>query len=292
MLTNASAVSFNAKIKALMTQFWGAGDIKFFMYKIKMKQTFKIAMMLLIVAMANVITSCGNDNDDFETPNRTSSNSYNSTVEKLKGTSWKWVRNDWFNNGSFWKSTDGDNSIITFSDEPVGSSTWYLYINGIKGGAWYDNGDSNILANWYSSDDKEKYGSMSNIYKLTSSELVTGNDTKKHYFVKSSSSGSEGGSSSTQGDAPSFRDFSYTYTNNSITVQFLTTENNTTKATIFYGKTTSPSTSISASISGGHIISARITGLTKATKYYVKCSATNKYGTTTSNVYPVMTDSD
>ena len=32
-LTNASAESFNAKIKAFRTQFRGVGDIKFFMYR-------------------------------------------------------------------------------------------------------------------------------------------------------------------------------------------------------------------------------------------------------------------
>ncbi|MGL4332987.1 MAG: transposase, partial [Bacteroidales bacterium] len=33
-LTNASAESFNAKIKALRSQFRGVSDIKFFMYRL------------------------------------------------------------------------------------------------------------------------------------------------------------------------------------------------------------------------------------------------------------------
>ena len=33
-LTNASAESFNAKIKAFRSQFRGVGDIKFFMYRL------------------------------------------------------------------------------------------------------------------------------------------------------------------------------------------------------------------------------------------------------------------
>lgn len=103
---------------------------------------------------------------------------------------------------------------------------------------------------------------------------------------------SGGGSPSESGEAPNFRDFTWTYTNTSITVQYLTTENNTTKATVYYGKSTSPSISVSTTVSGGHIISARITGLAKATKYYVKCVATNDYGSTTSNVMPIMTGSD
>ncbi len=35
-LTNASAESFNAKIKAFRSQFRGVGDIKFFMYRLAM----------------------------------------------------------------------------------------------------------------------------------------------------------------------------------------------------------------------------------------------------------------
>lgn len=35
-LTNASAESFNVKIKAFRTQFRGVGDIKFFMYRLSM----------------------------------------------------------------------------------------------------------------------------------------------------------------------------------------------------------------------------------------------------------------
>ena len=35
-LTNASAESFNAKIKAFRTQFRGVGDVKFFMYRLSM----------------------------------------------------------------------------------------------------------------------------------------------------------------------------------------------------------------------------------------------------------------
>ncbi|WP_354668942.1 transposase, partial [uncultured Muribaculum sp.] len=33
-LTNASAESFNAKIKAFRTQFRGVGDIRFFMFRL------------------------------------------------------------------------------------------------------------------------------------------------------------------------------------------------------------------------------------------------------------------
>lgn len=110
--------------------------------------------------------------------------------------------------------------------------------------------------------------------------------------VTKNSGGSNGGGSSESGEAPSFRDFTWTYTNTSVIVQYLTTDNNTTKATVYYGKSASPSTPVATTVSGGHIISARITGLTKATKYYVKCVATNEYGSTTSDVMPVMTGSD
>lgn len=250
-------------------------------------------MTFFMLAIVNVgFVSCGDDDDSIDNGNENSpSSSYNSTAEKLKGTSWKWVRNDWYRNGSIFMSNNGDNSVITFSEENASASSFYMYVNGNNAGFWFPNTEgTGVIVLWNSTDDNTKYGSMGKIYKLTSSELVTGTDVKWHYFVKVSYNGGGGGSSS--GYAPSFRDFSYTYTSNSITVQFLTEGNNTTNATVYYGKSTSPSTSVSTSVSGGHIISARITGLTKATKYYVKCVATNNYGSTTSNVLPVMTGSN
>lgn len=260
----------------------------------------RMVIMPLMIAMASVAISCGGDDDNrlddgiIDIDNSSSSSyNYNSTVEKLKGTSWKWVKNDWYRNGSFYMTNDGDNSVITFSEEKANGSSFYMYVNGNKAGFWYPNSVGiGSFVSWNSTNDWTKYGNMSEIYKLTSSELVTGTDVKWHYFVKVSSytGGGSGGPSADY--APSFRDFSYTYTSNSITVQFLTEGNNTTSATVYYGMSTSPSTSVSTSVSGGHIISARITGLSKATKYYVKCVATNSYGSTTSNVMPVMTGSN
>lgn len=103
------------------------------------------------------------------------------------------------------------------------------------------------------------------------------------------SGGGNGGSSDsgTSKEAPSFYDFSYSYTETTISVIFAT-DPMATKATIYYGKS-SPSQSVSTTITG-RMINATIRGLTKGTKYYVKCVASNSYGSTTSETFPVMTD--
>ena len=264
-----------------------------------MSKLLRMAITLLMIAMASVAISCGSDDDDrldnsIIDNDDSSSGSFTSTAEKLKGTSWKWVRNERYRNGSLYNSRNGDNSVITFSEEKAGSSWYYMYKNGNKAGFWYPHlvGTGNSCVMWNSAGDGSNYGNMPGIFKLTSSELVTGTDDLKHFYIKVSSYNGGGSGGSSSGYAPIFRDFSYTYTNNSITVQFLTEGTNTKNATVYYGKSASPSTSVSTSLSGGHIISAKITGLTKATKYYVKCVATNSYGSTTSNVMPVMTGSN
>ena len=123
------------------------------------------------------------------------------------------------------------------------------------------------------------------VYKKTSSDSYENDENWNNGNGSSSSSGDI----SYSGEAPNFLDFIYTYTTNSVTVQLIT-DTKPTKGTIYYGKT-SPTTSVSTTVFGRYI-SARITGLTKAEIYYVKCIATNEYGSTTSDALPVMTGSN
>ena len=53
-------------------------------------------------------------------------------------------------------------------------------------------------------------------------------------------------------------------------------------AKIYYGTNSNTIKSVTATVSGIYI-TATISGLTKDTKYYVKCSATGKGGTTTTS---------
>ena len=61
-----------------------------------------------------------------------------------------------------------------------------------------------------------------------------------------------------------------------------------TSASVYYGTTRNPAQSVSASVTSAQII-ANISGLKKGTAYYVKCVATGKGGTTTSEVTKLMT---
>lgn len=63
---------------------------------------------------------------------------------------------------------------------------------------------------------------------------------------------------------------------------------NVTSAKVYYGTTSNPTQSVTASVTSAQII-ANISGLKKGTTYYVKCTATGKGGTTTTEVTKLMT---
>lgn len=63
---------------------------------------------------------------------------------------------------------------------------------------------------------------------------------------------------------------------------------NVTSAKVYYGTTSKPTQSVSASVTSAQII-ANISGLKKGTTYYVKCTATGKGGTSTTEVTKLMT---
>ena len=104
-------------------------------------------------------------------------------------------------------------------------------------------------------------------------------------------SSNTGGGFSNDGSGTSeslyFTNFNYTATQTSVTVKFYTNER-ASSATIKYGKN-SASSSVSTTITNKEI-SATIKGLTKGTKYYVKCTARNSNESITSEEYPVITN--
>jgi len=60
-------------------------------------------------------------------------------------------------------------------------------------------------------------------------------------------------------------------------------------AKVYYGTSSNPTSSVSASVAGV-LITANISNLKKGTTYYVKCQATGKGGTTTTETVKLMTD--
>ena len=258
---------------------------------------FSVAIITVAI-IGFCLVSCGNDGDDNIDSGYTNNEEENDgstydliTINKLKGTSWKWVRNEYYKDGVYNRSYDGDNSIITFSDEQVKSEEYNLYANGIKKGTWeawsYTEGKPTIMMNWQSGEDRAKYGGIGIIFSLSANELDLGNTSSHHCFV--SAGNSSGGENTQSGKAPNFIDFSYTYTSSSVTVIFHT-DTDITSGTVYYGKN-SASIAVSSSYTtiGRHMVQTTIRNLNKSTKYYVKCTVKNSYGTTTSDVLTVMT---
>ena len=86
--------------------------------------------------------------------------------------------------------------------------------------------------------------------------------------------------------------YDYTPSKTSVKVQYKIynkDEAKVTSAKIYYGTTANPTSSASATVSGV-LITANLTGLKAGTQYYVKCVATGKGGTTTTDVTKVMTN--
>ena len=128
-------------------------------------------------------------------------------------------------------------------------------------------------------------------------------DGKRYYFciigkVPSDNQGNSGGSDdggsggSTSYEKPDISFYDYTpYTTKLKVVYKINNKSNTqvSSAKIYYGTSSNPSSSVSATVSSGQI-SATITGLKSGTTYYVKCTATGKGGTATTSTTRLMTE--
>lgn len=262
------------------------------------KDYLRLLSVVMLLALSCAFVACDDDEDSLNSIQQ-------EVMDKLAGT---WIRETIYDSSGYpilfacrevtftkngtitVKYINGDNSV-KYALNPkttIDTGTYTVSEDGntIKSSVWCKLGNEYKGTFYISS----LSGSTISIEGVTYKRESSGSQSWDDSSGAGSGNGSDSGSNN--GEAPGFRDFSWTYTNTSVTVQYLTSENNTIKATIYYGTTTSPSKSVSTTISGGHIISAKITGLTKATKYYVKCVATNEYGTTTSDVMQVMTGSN
>lgn len=260
---------------------------------IKKKSYWSLLAIMMVAVMNMCFVSCSkddDDNDEIVQGNDDISDYESSIINKLKGTSWKWVRNDIYHDGVFNRSVVGDNSIIKFSDEQTSNKNeFYMYAHGIKSGTWMPwlivDGDFILMINWDSAEDAASYG-RSKLFTLTATELVMGTDVIRHCFVAANSSS---GSGYFGGEAPSFTSFSYTYTSTSVTVLFYT-DVDITDGIVYYGASTATSPVSSAyTIVGRRMVQATIRNLRRSTKYYVKCTVKNKYGSKTSDDFSVMT---
>lgn len=269
-------------------------------------------LLLLSVLVATTFTACsGNASDDDQIEENVNV-AHNVALENdLIGTTWVQT-----------KRIIGDKNMelaprtLTFTDEQIGTVTSfggynYRFKSGSKyAGLWYVSADNRLcMTSLYNDFDATgrgentayygTHGNGSDAVKISMLNSTTlsyywaNSEYERHewYYKRVSGSGNESGGSSTSYEKPDIALEDYTCYTTSITLKYRIYNQDKAKVTSakgYYG-TTSASKSVTASVAGS-LITVRITGLKKGTTYYVKCSATGKGGTTTSESTKLITN--
>ncbi len=254
---------------------------------------FVTSMVVLLCSMC--LVSCGEDDEEeYISPQD------QEMINKLSGTSWKYYKQSYIQSSGTVKYKDIDkNRKITFANDGT------LYFFDLDKNEY---GRDVFTATWTVKDGviinkrEPEYSSREigyllgaiglgipwTILSLSSSELIVDDDVYIKYFSRTSyTEGPSSGSGSSSGSME-FVNFTFTATQSSVTVKFYTSER-AKNATIKYGLY-SANTSVSGVEIANKQISATIKGLSRGTKYYVKCTAYYDGGSITSDEYPVITN--
>lgn len=278
-----------------------------------MKKRFFIALSLLFLFFASYLSSCGND-DGPNNPSNGIDPRFEPLYNKLFNTSWQLESST--NSYSQAASRKWGNAVFSFSAaENLGTTnkTFEFYISGFGShGYWYigETGTLSCLSSYYCAGDAAHvsaydaglftamYGSMidQNLSFINDDTMILsdGDDTWKYKKVsyQGGNSGSGSGSGTGGYEAPEIGFYDFTATKSSITAIFQIYNQEAcggvTSAKIYYG-TSSPSKSVSATVSGKQI-RATITGLQAGTKYMVKCTANSPGGSTSSSTVSCITN--
>lgn len=133
--------------------------------------------------------------------------------------------------------------------------------------------------------------------KNTTNELIycmkLSSEDNYYYYTSINTGGdrdSGNGSSSYEKPDIAFDDFTAYQTKLKVVYKIYNKDKaNVTSAKVYYGTSSNPTKSVSATVAGV-LITANISGLNKGTTYYVKCVATGKGGTTTTETTKVITN--
>lgn len=273
----------------------------------------KLAMLLMsfaIAAMPLMLTSCSSG-DDSDEENIDSSNQdkteihHNVSIEnQLKNTSWKQYKRI-----SGGRTLTNMERALSFTSTPIefgNYGTCYRLKSGNKySGIWCVLEDGSLWINTYKSDYDAKgngenmagYGvAKLQILKNSTNELVycmkLSSDTYYYYTSINTEGDSDSGNGSSSYEKPdiAFNDFTAYQTKLKVVYKIYNKDKaKVTSAKVYYGTSSKPTKSVSGSIAGT-LITANITGLKKGTTYYVKCVATGKGGTTTTETTKVITN--
>ena len=221
--------------------------------------------------------------------------------KKFLGTSWKFVKQIIVRDGQKVDYNSAElNTIVTFTDEIYGTyngatmtAANSVYLNNTKAGWWYfSNGQLRVQFNMGAHDN----GYWSQVFcffnynkyliEHSSSSIIYGDKEGNEWHFKSCSSPVLDNSESTSGSSyekPDIDYYDYTAYPTKMKVVYKIHNRDKAKVTsakIYYGTSSKPTKYVTATVSGV-LITATITGLKKDTKYFVKCSAKGKGGTTT-----------
>lgn len=273
----------------------------------------KLAMLLMsfaIAAMPLILTSCSSG-DDSDEENIDSSNQdkteihHNVSIEnQLKNTSWKQYKRI-----SGGRTLTNMERALSFTSTPIefgNYGTCYRLKSGNKySGIWCVLEDGSLWINSYKSDYDAKgqgenmagYGvGKLQMLKNSTNELVycmkLSSDTYYYYTSINTEGDSDSGNDSSSYEKPdiAFNDFTAYQTKLKVVYKIYNKDKaKVTSAKVYYGTSSKPTKSVSGSIAGT-LITANITGLKKGTTYYVKCVATGKGGTTTTETTKVITN--
>ena len=256
---------------------------------------------MCVVLVGCALTACGGDDENKESEAKKYTHAENSKV--LFNTSWHLVKT----------SVNGEIEYIngptfTFSDKGTvysdGSACFELYTEGKRTSGWLiDDERLRIHHNYYGDITASEAGKLNwsvgiggYIEKLTANEMITWWDsdlfdyTVYRCYYEAVEDFNGGGSSSYEKPDIGFYDFTATKTSLKVEYKIYNKdEAQVSSAKIYYGTSSNPSSSKSASVSGT-LITANISGLKAGTTYYVKCVATGKGGTTTTSVTKCTTN--
>ena len=199
--------------------------------------------------------------------------------------------------GCSWKINTKDGVEVITATGPNGRSIdfpYYSYIGseGLAGWYWSSTPYTSTKAYCLHFEGSEiSYGTNNRYNGFLARAVIPNPD----YHGGSGGNGGEDDPDSGSGgsyEKPDVGFYDFTATRSSLKVQYKIynkEEAGLTSARIYYGTSSNPTASKSATVSGV-LITANITGLKAGTTYYVKCVATGKGGTTTTEVTKCITN--
>ena len=276
----------------------------------KINKLAKLLISFAITAIPLIFTSCSggdeNNEENIDSPNQDKTEiRHNVSIEnQLKNTSWKQYKRI-----SGGRTLTNMERALSFTSTPIeyGSygTCYRLKSENKYSGIWCVLEDGSLWINSYKSDYDAKgigenmagYGvGKLQMLKNTTNELIycmkLSSDNYYYYTSINTEGDSDSGNGSSSYEKPdiAFNDFTAYQTKLKVVYKIYNKDKaKVTSAKVYYGTSSKPTRSVSGSIAGA-LITANITGLKKGTTYYVKCVATGKGGTTTTETTKVITN--